>query len=197
MNFAEGSLSSGIHGIEARCHRRLDLRTACAEASDKPYGRSPAAALTCSDVATIRAGLPEKWGFCWGVIQALPLFLTYGKQKQFASLSLRTERPRDLNGDIRETHVSAEPPCSQAPPRLPQAHADRRRSKGSCTPPVQGPQAPLGVNRAKARVAVNSRGRRQLFRSCQPSRRVPNFSRYAAGAVRRPLHSLLKCGSGR
>ena len=174
------------------------LRGAAApEPQRGPLARLATAALTCSEAATIKAELPETWAICWGVYPGAIAFPTYGKQKQFASLSLRTERPRDLNGDIRETHVSAEPPCSQAPPRLPQAHADRRRSKGSCTPPVQGPQAPLGVNRAKARVAVNSRGRRQLFRSCQPSRRVPNFSRYAAGAVRRPLHSLLKCGSGR
>lgn len=107
--------------------------------------RLATAALTCSEAATIRAGLPETWAICWGVYPGAIAFLTYGKQKQFASLSGRTERPRDLNGDIRETHVSAEPPCSQAPSRLSQAHADHRWSKGYCSPPIQRPQAPVGL----------------------------------------------------
>lgn len=113
-------------------------------------------------------------------------------------MSERTERPRDLNGDIRETHVSAEPPCSQAPSRLSQAHADRRWSKGSCPPPVQRPQAPLGLTPGQGSCSRElPRGRRLLFRSCRPSRRAPNFSPSAAADARPPLLSLLKCGSGR
>ena len=45
------------------------------------------AALTCSEAATIRAGLPETWAICWDVYPGANAFLTYGKQKQFASLS--------------------------------------------------------------------------------------------------------------
>jgi hypothetical protein len=57
-----------------------------AEAANGPCGRIPAAALTCSDVATIRAGLPEKWGFCWGVYPGAAAFLNLRKTKAICQL---------------------------------------------------------------------------------------------------------------
>jgi ribonuclease P protein component len=42
----------------------------------------------------------------------------------------------------READLSAEPPCAQAPPRLPRAHGDEERPEGDRAPSRQGPQAP-------------------------------------------------------
>lgn len=52
-----------------------------------------------------------------------------------------------INGDlVRETHLPTEQDRPQAPPRLPQADAVRRRPPGSRPPPRQGACAPVGLN---------------------------------------------------
>ncbi len=57
----------------------------------------------------------------------------------------RTAASRDLDGDFREAHISTEPPCSQAPPRISQTHADGRRSEGFGAPSREGSQASFGL----------------------------------------------------
>lgn len=64
--------------------------------------------------------------------------------------SLRRAALRDLDGDFREAHISTEPPCSQAPPRISQTHADGWRSEGSGTPSREGPQASFGLAGSEA-----------------------------------------------
>lgn len=44
-----------------------------------------------------------------------------------------------------EENLSAEPPGSQAPPRVSRPHGDHERTQGTCPPQGQGAQAPVGV----------------------------------------------------
>lgn len=70
---------------------------------------------------------------------------------------------------FRETHLSTQPHRAQAPPRLPQADADGRRSEGSGAPSRQGPQAAFGIELPP--------------RLLKPSRSAPISSPYAAAGA--------------
>jgi ribonuclease P protein component len=48
--------------------------------------------------------------------------------------------------DREERDVSAQPTGAQTPPRLPRAHGDRGRPKGSGASPGQGPQEAVGLD---------------------------------------------------
>jgi ribonuclease P protein component len=112
-------------------------------------------ALTCTVAPTIRARIPEKCALCWGLRPGDVVFCKPRKNN-----SNMPPRPytaaalRDLDGDFREAHLSTEPPCSQAPPWISQAHADGRWPEGSGPSSLEGPQASFGLIRSSAKAPL-------------------------------------------
>lgn len=53
-----------------------------------------------------------------------------------------------MQGASRETHIPTEQFGAQTSPRLPRAHGDEKRSENPEPAPGQGPQTPVGVDRA-------------------------------------------------
>jgi ribonuclease P protein component len=68
-----------------------------------------------------------------------------------------------------EAHLSAEPPCAQAPPRLPFAERDRRRPESSGGAPGTRPQDPLRLNPA----GLTTLTKRADFLAANSGRRAP------------------------
>lgn len=52
---------------------------------------------------------------------------------------------RPLKDAAHETHVPAEQACPQAPPWVPRPDGDQGRAQGRPAPPLQGPQAAVGL----------------------------------------------------
>jgi hypothetical protein len=109
-------------------------------------------------------------------------FLTLGKHKNFIRRPPGWRGNEELNGDIREAHVSTESHRSQAPSWLSQAHAHRWRPEGSCPPPCQGPQAALrlGVCATAPAPGLVAGGDDFDFADPQGARRIPRGPRWPA-----------------
>jgi hypothetical protein len=103
------------------------------------------------------------------------------------------------DGDFREAHLSTEPPCPQAPPRISQTHADGRWPESSGASPREGPQASFGLNGSNAWAPLSALPRlwRLPYLFCQLSRRDLNFSLCAGGGVNPRRHFSLKCANAR
>lgn len=101
--------------------------------------------MTWRGPAPIRRQLRAALKFRRATLYGPRFDLRHGKTIIFCLSAGPPGSSTELFGDDRETYLSTEPPRAQAPPRLSQAHVDRRRSKGSRAPPRQGPQASFGL----------------------------------------------------
>ena len=92
--------------------------------------------------------------------RAEPGALTWRGRLSYTAASAR-KRCRNRSR-CREAHLPAQQTCSQAPPRLPGADGDGRRSPGARGAAGKGPQAAVGLRRRSRAASIRTRARAEI-----------------------------------